>query len=57
MDVGTDDSIAFCTKLLEEAHVNLVPGIAFGLEGFARMSFATDRATLEQGLNKLADWL
>ena len=37
------DSLAFCNALLEQAHVNLVPGSAFGAEGFVRMSFATSR--------------
>ncbi|HEX4609429.1 MAG TPA: pyridoxal phosphate-dependent aminotransferase [Urbifossiella sp.] len=51
------DSLSFCAALLEQAHVNLVPGSAFGAEGFARMSFATGRATIEAGLAKLRDWL
>jgi aspartate aminotransferase len=51
------DSLSFCTTLLEQAHVNLVPGSAFGAEGFARMSFATGRPTIEAGLAKLRDWL
>jgi aspartate aminotransferase len=51
------DSLSFCTLLLEQAHVNLVPGSAFGAEGFVRMSYATDRKTIEGGLAKLAEWL
>ncbi|MBX3400128.1 MAG: pyridoxal phosphate-dependent aminotransferase [Gemmataceae bacterium] len=51
------DSMSFCTALLEQAHVNLVPGIAFGAEGFVRMSFATGRPTIEAGLAKLKSWL
>lgn len=51
------DSVGFCTALLEQAHVNLVPGAAFGAEGFVRMSFATGRETIEAGLKRLADWL
>lgn len=51
------DSLSFCTALLEQAHVNLVPGVAFGAEGFVRMSFATGRETIQTGLGKLADWL
>jgi aspartate aminotransferase len=37
--------------------VNLVPGIAFGAEGFVRMSFATGRDVIEGGLAKLKEWL
>ena len=51
------DSMTFCTACLEQAHVNLVPGAAFGNEGFARMSFATDRATITAGLGRLREWL
>lgn len=51
------DSLSFCNALLEQAHVNLVPGVAFGAEGFVRMSFATNRATIEAGLAKLKEWL
>lgn len=51
------DSLSFCNTLLEQAYVNLVPGVAFGAEGFVRMSYATNRATIEGGLTKLAEWL
>lgn len=51
------DSLSFCAALLEQAHVNLVPGVAFGAEGFARMSFATSREVIEAGLTRLKDWL
>lgn len=47
----------FCTTLLEQAHVNLVTGAAFGAEGFVRMSFACSRQNIETGLGKLAAWL
>jgi aspartate aminotransferase len=51
------DSLSFCNTLLEQAHVNLVPGSAFGAEDFVRMSFATSRAEIEGGLARLAAWL
>jgi aspartate aminotransferase len=51
------DSLSFCAALLEQAHVNLVPGSAFGAEGFVRMSFATSRDVIESGVGKLKDWL
>jgi aspartate aminotransferase len=56
-NVTVTDSISFCTAALEQAHVNFVPGAAFGAEGFARMSFATGRPVLEAGLARLAEWL
>jgi aspartate aminotransferase len=51
------DSLGFCAALLEQAHVNLVPGVAFGAEGFVRMSFATSRHTIETGIGRLKEWL
>lgn len=51
------DSLNFCTTLLEQGHVNLVPGSAFGAEGYVRMSFATGRDVIEGGLARLKDWL
>jgi aspartate aminotransferase len=56
-DKVVTDSLSFCNVLLEQAHVNLVPGVAFGAEGFVRMSFATNPATIEAGLAKLREWL
>jgi aspartate aminotransferase len=51
------DSLGFCKACLESAHVNLVPGSAFGAEGFVRMSYANSREELEGGLTALATWL
>jgi len=51
------DSASFCTVALESAHVNLVPGSAFGAEGFVRLSFATSREQLNGGLDKLEQLL
>ncbi len=56
-DRKVTDSLSFCTALLEQAHVNLVPGSAFGAEGFVRMSFATSRKTIEEGIARLKEWL
>ena len=55
--VRVTDSVSFCTACLEQAHVNLVPGAAFGAEGFARMSFACGMATIDAGLGRLKAWL
>ncbi|MCW8398620.1 aminotransferase class I/II-fold pyridoxal phosphate-dependent enzyme [Legionella sp. PATHC038] len=47
----------FCKHALEEAHVALVPGIAFGKEGYVRMSFGADGDDLKAGVDALAQWL
>jgi aspartate aminotransferase len=47
------DSAGFCQAALEGGHVNMVPGSAFGAEGYVRLSFAAGRDELQGGL----DWL
>jgi len=47
------DSDGFCRAALEGAHVNIVPGSAFGAEGFVRLSYASSREQLRQGLERL----
>jgi aspartate aminotransferase len=42
------DDTDVCRYLLEQARVAVVPGSAFGLEGYFRMSFATSTEQLEQ---------
>jgi len=47
------DSTTFCQRLLDEQHVAIVPGIAFGADGNVRLSYATDRGTIEKGVGRL----
>ncbi|MGC1275459.1 MAG: pyridoxal phosphate-dependent aminotransferase [Planctomycetaceae bacterium] len=47
----------FCTLLLEDAHVALVTGDAFGAPGYVRLSFATDEATLDAGIDRIKAFL
>jgi len=47
----------FCTALLEQNHVALVTGDAFGAPGYVRLSFATDLKTLEAGLDRIEQFL
>ncbi len=51
------DSTSFCLTALGQAGVALVMGSAFGAEGYARLSFATDMKTLEQGFDALEKFL
>lgn len=44
----------FATYLLEEANVAIVPGIAFGLEGYFRISYATSEELLEEASKRIA---
>ncbi len=51
------DSTSFCMAALSEAKVALVMGSAFGAEGYARLSFATDLKTLERGFDAIESFL
>jgi aspartate aminotransferase len=44
----------FCRLLLEEANISVVPGSAFGLSPFFRVSYATSKAELEEALKRIA---
>ncbi|MFM7543277.1 MAG: pyridoxal phosphate-dependent aminotransferase [Ignavibacteria bacterium] len=48
------DDVDFCAYLLEEFHVALVPGDAFGCQGALRISFAASEETLRTGIDRLA---
>ena len=52
IDAPTD--IAFSEYLLNQADVAVVPGSAFGAEGYIRLSFATSQASLEKALTRIA---
>ncbi|RDX33957.1 pyridoxal phosphate-dependent aminotransferase [Arcobacter sp. HD9-500m-PIT-SAG02] len=49
----TNDSMKFSSDLLEEQGVAVVPGLAFGTEGYFRFSFATDLASIEEGIRRI----
>ena len=57
---GSDDSLAFAKRLVQEAGVGIAPGAAFGPEGegWLRWCFASrDPARLEEGVDRLASFL
>jgi len=51
------DSMKFAADLLEKEGVAIVPGLAFGTEGFFRFSFATDLATIEEGIRRIKNFV
>lgn len=60
-DVGhlTNDSLAFCQRMLEETGVATAPGIDFDPVGggrFVRFSFAVSTALVEEALARLNPW-
>ncbi|MFT7004581.1 MAG: aspartate aminotransferase [Sulfurimonas sp.] len=51
------DSLTFAKDLLDKKFVAVVPGVAFGSEGYFRMSFATDIATIRDGISRIAEFI
>ncbi len=56
-DQSISGSIALAKFLLQEAKVALVPGIAFGADNNARLSFATSQDNITKGLERIASAL
>lgn len=50
---GIDDDVQLAQLLLEKADVAVVPGSAFGLSGYIRLSYATDMGSLETALSRI----
>ncbi len=50
-------SAEFCERLLTEAKVAAVPGIAFGSDNYIRISYATDMSSIEEALARLEQFM
>ncbi|MDR2846208.1 MAG: aminotransferase class I/II-fold pyridoxal phosphate-dependent enzyme, partial [Candidatus Methanoplasma sp.] len=52
-------SEVLCTKMLEEAHVAVTPGSAFGPsgEGFFRISYATSEEQIRSGFSRIKTFM
>ncbi|WP_324170550.1 pyridoxal phosphate-dependent aminotransferase [Sulfurimonas sp.] len=53
----SSDSLIFVKDLLDKKLVAVVPGVAFGSEGYFRMSFATDINTIRAGIARIAEFV
>jgi aspartate aminotransferase len=51
---GVGDTSVLAQRLLEEAHVAVVPGTAFGTEAHIRISYATSLEHINEGLRRMA---
>ncbi|HID15753.1 MAG TPA: pyridoxal phosphate-dependent aminotransferase [Candidatus Atribacteria bacterium] len=56
-DYIIEDSLSMSEYLLNQVKIALVPGSAFGKEGYLRLSYATDRDTLSSALDRLEEGL
>ena len=48
-----NNSVEFAKELLEEKKVAVIPGAAFGLENYIRLSYATSMDNINEGLNRI----
>jgi len=53
----TNDSMQFSKDLLAEYGVAVVPGMAFGSEGYFRFSFATDIVNIREGIRRIGKFV
>ncbi len=51
------DSLIFAKDLLEQKEVAVVPGVAFGSEGYFRFSFATDIESIRKGIKRIEEFV
>ena len=47
----------FCSRLLEEGKVATVPGVGFGMDGYFRISFATDMDSIKKAIARIAEFV
>ena len=50
-------SLQISDRLLDEAKVAVVPGVAFGDDHAIRTSFATSEQLIESGISRIREWL
>ena len=51
------DSLSFSKELLEEEKVAVVPGIGFGVDDFIRLSYATSKENIEEGMDRIEKFI
>jgi aspartate aminotransferase len=52
-----DSSSEFCDNLLKISEVALVPSEGFGMDGYARLSFATSMGNIREGLDRIEKYV
>ncbi len=52
-DKKLNDSMSFAAALLEYMQVAVIPGIAFGLDSYMRLSYATSEENIREGIKRI----
>lgn len=55
--VQIDNDVVLSYYLLEKGHIAVVPGRAFGAEGYIRLSFATSMENIAEGMKRMKEAL
>jgi len=55
--IKLDSCLDFAQVMLEKGHVAVVPGAAFGTEGFVRISYATSMEIIKNGLDAFESFI
>lgn len=55
--IGVEDDVQFCEDLIEDEHIVTVPGSAFGVPGYIRVTFILPPARLRKGVTQLIDYI
>ncbi|HAS73043.1 MAG TPA: aspartate aminotransferase, partial [Clostridiales bacterium UBA8960] len=54
--VEIGNSLDFAAVLIDKANIAVIPGIAFGVDDYIRLSYATSMENIEEGLKRLHDF-
>jgi len=54
---GIQTSLELSERLLAEAHVAVVPGEAFGVDRYIRISYAASMQNLKRGLDRIHQFI
>lgn len=52
-----NSSLEFSKSILEEEKVAVIPGVAFGLDDYIRLSYATSLDVIKEGLDRIENYL
>jgi len=51
------DGTSLAKKILDEIHVAVIPGEGFGARDYIRLSFATSKEKIQEGMKRLSGWI
>ena len=51
------DCFKFCSELLQDKFVALIPGGAFGMSGYFRLSFVASDEDIKEGISRIGDFI